>query len=219
MIKKITRLLPVALLLVAGLMSCQSGNDPKTVLISFFKLLAQKDIDGAAKLATKDSKSTLDMIKKGMDMAQKMDTANAQNDPAKEFRDAEFGATRISGDTAYITVSSKSKKQESSEISLVKEDGQWKVDFSMAALMKMGMDKMKEPGGMESLEHPNISPEQMEQAQKMTDSLLKNVDPKKMKELQEMMNSEQAQKTADSILKHIDPEKVEALKKSLEKAK
>lgn len=217
--KKTIRLFPVALLLAAGIMSCQSGNDPKAVLVSFFKLLSQKDIDGAAKLATKDSRSTLDMIKKGMDMAQKMDTAAAKNDPTKEFRDAEFGETRISGDTAYITVTSKSKKQESSEISLVKEDGQWKVDFSMAALMKMGMDKMKENGGTESLEHPGLSPEQMEQAQKMTDSVLKNADPKKMKEIQEMMNSEKVRKAADSILKHIDPKQVEALQKSLEKAK
>ncbi|MGJ7030405.1 DUF4878 domain-containing protein [Niabella hirudinis] len=216
MIKKTIQLLPFVLLLVAGIMSCQSGNDPKAVLISFFEKLAKKDIDGAAKLATKDSKSTLDMIKKGMDMAQKMDTSALKNDPTKEFRDVEFGVPRISGDTAYIKVSSKSNKQEPSEIALVKENGQWKVDFSMASLMKMGADKMKENEGME---HPDVSPEQIERAQQMTDSMLKNADPKKLKELQEMMNSEQAQKTADSLLKQIDPQKVEELRKSLEKAK
>ncbi|MCF3109844.1 DUF4878 domain-containing protein [Niabella sp. CC-SYL272] len=217
--KKIIQLLPVALLLVAGIVGCQSSNDPKAVLVHFFELLAKKDIDGAAKLATKDSKSTLDMIKKGMDMAQKMDTAAQKTDPAKEFRDVEFGDPRISGDTAYVKVSSKSKKQDPSEISLVKEDGQWKVDFSMAALMKMGMNKMQESGGAEGLEHPNVSPEQVEQAQKMADSVLKNMDPQKLKEIEGMVNSEQAQKMADSVLKHVDPKKVEEIRKSLEKTK
>lgn len=218
--KKVIQLLPVALLLAAGLLSCQSGsNDPKAVLVSFFEKLAKKDLDGAAQLATKDSKSTLDMIKKGMDMAQKMDTSAVKEDPTKEFRDVEFGEPRISGDTAYIKVTSKTKKQEPSEISLVKEEGKWKVDFSMAALMKMGTDKMKESGGIEGMEHPNVSPEQIEQAQQMADSVLKNADPQKMKELQELMQTEQAQKTADSLLKHIDPKKVEELRKSLEKSK
>jgi|GEM_PF-248473 len=215
--KKIIQLLPVALLLAAGLMSCQSGSDPKAVLISFFEKLAKKDIDGAAQLATKDSKSTLDMIKKGMDMAQKMDTSAVKDDPTKEFRDVEFGEPRISGDTAYIKVTNKNKQQEPSDISLVKEDGKWKVDFSMGALMKMGMSKMKENGGTEGADHMNVSPEQMEQAQKMADSMLKNVDPEKMKQIEGVLNSEQAQKTADSILKHVDPKKVEALRKSLEK--
>ncbi|MBO9594845.1 MAG: DUF4878 domain-containing protein [Niabella sp.] len=217
--KKIIQLLPVLILLVAGITGCQSSSDPKTVLVHFFELLAKKDIDGAAKLATKDSKSTLDMIKKGMDMAQKMDTAAEKTDPTKEFKDVEFGDPRISGDTAYVKVSSKSKKQEPSEISLVKEDGQWKVDFSMAALMKMGMSKMQENGGAEGLEHPNVSPEQVEQAQKMADSVLKNMDPQKLKEIEGMVNSEQAQKMADSVLKHVDPKKVEEIRKSLEKTK
>jgi hypothetical protein len=40
------------------------ANDPKTVLTTFFERMSKKDIDGAAKLATKDSKGTLDMMKK-----------------------------------------------------------------------------------------------------------------------------------------------------------
>jgi hypothetical protein len=48
------------------------ANDPKTVLTTFFERMSKKDIDGAAKLATKDSKGTLDMMKKGMEAAEKM---------------------------------------------------------------------------------------------------------------------------------------------------
>ena len=56
------------------LVSCKGKdvvNDPKAVLAAFFERMAKKDIDGATKLATKESESTMQMMKKGMEMAKK----------------------------------------------------------------------------------------------------------------------------------------------------
>ena len=72
--KKITQSLLALAAIAIVFASCgnkASSSDPKVVLKEFFERLSKKDIDGAAKLATKDSKSTLDMMKKGLDMAEK----------------------------------------------------------------------------------------------------------------------------------------------------
>ena len=96
--------------------SCGGGGmsnaSPKEVLVAFFEKLAKKDIDGATKLATKDSKSTMDMMKKGLDMAEKMkDQIKDKEDPTEEFKNMEVGEAKINGDNA--TVSVKNKKKES----------------------------------------------------------------------------------------------------------
>ncbi len=124
------------------------SNDPKAVVVAFFERMAKKDIDGAAKLATKDSKSTMDMMKKGMEMAEKMkDTmkdAKAKDD-TEGFKDVEFGETKVDGDNATVSIKNK-KKEETVDFPLKKEGGAWKVDFTMGTLMKMGMSKMKNSG-------------------------------------------------------------------------
>ncbi|HPG12492.1 MAG TPA: DUF4878 domain-containing protein, partial [Chitinophagaceae bacterium] len=122
------------------------ADDPKAVVMAFFERMANKDIDGAAKLATKDSKAALDMMKKGMDMAEKfkdMKTTEKDDDPAEEFASMEFGETKVDGDNATVSVYNK-KKDDNFDFPLKREDGSWKVDFSMKTLMKMGMDKANE---------------------------------------------------------------------------
>ena len=190
---KLLTLFSLAAILFA---SCgANSDDPKTVLKTFFERLGKKDIDGAAKLATADSKSTLDMVKKGMDMAEKMKDSIKQEDPMKEFQNVEFGEAKIDGNTATVTVTQKNKKdQPPADFTLVKEDGKWKVDFSMATLMKMGQQQINNgatppgaaPGSLDSL---NISPEQLENAQKSLDSVMKNVDPKQLEEIQKQLES------------------------------
>jgi Domain of unknown function (DUF4878) len=122
----------------------KTSNDPKAVLTSFFEKLSKKDLDGAAKLATKDSKGTLDMMKKAMDAAEKMgkmgDDAK-KDDPTEEFRKMKIGEAKIDGDNATVSVSNPSKDDKSFDFPLKKEDGNWKVDFSMGTLMKMGMEQ------------------------------------------------------------------------------
>ena len=121
-----------------------AGGDPKTVLTAFFDKMAQKDIDGAAKLCTKDSKSTLDLMKKAFDAAESMEKAGAdkKDDGTEDFKDMEFGETKIDGDKATVSVTNK-KKNETVAFPLKMEDGGWKVDFTMGTLMKMGMDASK----------------------------------------------------------------------------
>src|SRR5262245_4945190 len=108
--KKITQTLLAVAAIALIITSCGSkaGSDPKSVLTEFFKRMSEKDIDGAAKLATKDSKATMDMMKKGLDMAKKAgtDTANS-DDPTEEFKQLEIGDAKITGETALVPVKNK----------------------------------------------------------------------------------------------------------------
>ena len=166
------------------IISCNNkgaSSDPKAVLVEFMKRLSEKDIDGAAKLATKDSKAALDMMKKAIDMGEKMkgDAKAEDEDPTAEFKDVEIGEAKITGETALVPFKSK-KEKESIDFPLKKEDGAWKVDFSMATLMKMGKDKAGQDGGMdgmdESGEDVNVSAEDLQKGMQAVDSLMK--DPK-----------------------------------------
>ena len=192
--KKIIRILPllaVLVLIAAGCGNKASSSNPKDVLMEFFKRMAKKDIDGAAKLVTKDSKSTMDMMKKGMDMAEKMkDKSAKEEDPAEAFNDVEFGEAKITGETA--TVSMKSKKKDTEvEFPLKKEDGAWKVDFSMATLMKMGMDQKAKRNGIDGMNENGedvTNPEELKKSMQMADSMMKSIDPKKLEELQKAID-------------------------------
>ena len=165
-----------------------SNASPKEVLVAFFEKLSKKDIEGATKLATKDSKATMDMMKKGLDMAEKMKDQikdKDKEDPTEEFKNMEVGEAKINGDNATVSVKNK-KKDEEVEFPLKKEDGAWKVDFSMATLMKMGMDQknkrgeMNEDNGMSGME--GVDSASIQKGLEVMDSALKKVDPKKLEE-------------------------------------
>lgn len=163
-----------------------SNASPKEVLVAFFEKLSKKDIDGATKLATKDSKSTMDMMKKGLDMAEKMkDQIKDKEDPTEEFKNMEVGEAKINGDNATVSVKNK-KKEEEVEFPLKKEDGAWKVDFSMATLMKMGMDQKNKRNGMNEDNGMNgmgeVDSASVQKGLEVMDSALKKVDPKKLEE-------------------------------------
>lgn len=134
------------LLMIAGCKGKDKvANDPKAVVTAFFERMSKKDLEGAAKLATKDSKGTIDMMKKAMDAAEKMgeakDSTAKESDPSEDFKKMVIGEAKINGETATVSVTNTDKKNETNEFPLKKEGGEWKVDFSMATLMKMGMDK------------------------------------------------------------------------------
>lgn len=180
------------------------ADDPKAVIVAFFERMAQKDIEGAAKLATKDSKAALDMMKKGMEMAEKFKDMKTEKDedPAEEFASMEFGETKVDGETATVAVYNK-KKDETIDFPLKKEDGSWKVDFSMSTLMKMGMDKAKEKrmNGMDENDEDdmndamekmkNFNMDSLQKGLKMLDSTLKTIDPEKMKQMQDVLKNMQ----------------------------
>lgn len=124
--------------------SCGGGaGDPKESLIAFFDAMGKKDIEGARKLATADSKSMIDMIEMGM----KMDKSNKSNDDFDKSN-MEFGEAKIDGDKATVAVKNK-KKDESINFTLKKEEGKWKVAFDKSSIMQMATDKMSEKGGMD----------------------------------------------------------------------
>jgi hypothetical protein len=163
-----------------------SNASPKEVLVAFFEKLAKKDIDGATKLATKDSKATMDMMKKGLDMAEKMkDQIKDKEDPTEEFKNMEVGEAKINGDNATVSVKNK-KKEDEVEFPLKKEDGAWKVDFSMATLMKMGMDQKNKRSGMNGDDNMNgmggVDSVSVQKGLEVMDSAFKKVDPKKLEE-------------------------------------
>lgn len=173
------------------------ADNPKAVLIAFFERMSKKDLEGAAKLATKDSKGTMDMMKKAMDMAEKMKGLDKKDeDPAEDFKNMEVGDAKIDGDNATVSVTNK-KKNETVNFPLKKEGGSWKVDFSMATLMKMGMDKAKQGGN-------DINQEDIEK--------MKNFN---MDSLTDQINS-----ALDTVKKALSPENMDKMKdamKELEK--
>lgn len=144
------------------MISCNSTDksDPKAVLISFFDALAKKDIAAARKLATAESKSMLDMMEMGM----KMSDGKKEDDGKYDKTKMEFGDAKVEGDKATVAVKEKTSG-ETTNFTLKKEDGAWKVAFDKSSMMNMGMDKMNEKGvnadsavnkGMEELKNMNM---------------------------------------------------------------
>src|SRR5438552_3449288 len=88
----VQNLLPIVIAACKG-----GGNDPKSVAKHFFEALKTMNIDEAAKYATKDSKSMLDLMRMGMTMAPKnMDSVKAEMDKHK----IEYSDPVINGDEA-----------------------------------------------------------------------------------------------------------------------
>jgi hypothetical protein len=177
--KIIVSALIASILISAG---CKSGGgDPKVALMNFFVALAKKDFTTVKKYTTKDSEGMISMMQMGM---QNMgDKPNGMINYQKE--NIELGAAVIDGDKATVPVKDK-KSGETTEFTLKKESGDWKVAFDKSTLMEMAQKKMKEHGmgrmlnGMnDSLESINnrslqnidsVSKEDMQKAQKMMDS-------------------------------------------------
>ncbi len=125
-----------------------SGGDPKATLLAFFDAMGKKDIEGARKLATAESKSMIDMMEMGMKMAD--DKGMKENEKFDKSR-MEFGEAKIDGDKATVPVKD-TKSGESTNFTLKKEQGQWKVAFDKSSIMQMASDKISEKGGLDSLD-------------------------------------------------------------------
>lgn len=157
-------ILSAVILLAFGVIGCNSnGSDPKGVLMSFFDALGKKDIEGAKKYATKDSEAMLGMIQMGMSMAPK-----DVKDTTYDKSNMEFGDAKIEGDKATVPVKDK-KSGGTTNYTLKKEGGVWKVAFDKATMTQMGTDKMKNMNnnGMDKMN------EGMDSASKMLQDLNK----------------------------------------------
>ena len=134
-------LLAIVLLSTVSFFGCKSGGgDPKAVLGQFFTALSKDDMEGARKLATKDSKQMIDFMEMGM----KMGKDKKESDKFKPDN-MEIGEAKIDGDKAVVPVKEKTTG-ETLNYNLKKEDGGWKVAFDKASVMSMGKDKMDEKG-------------------------------------------------------------------------
>lgn len=186
--------LGLALLFTACKGKDKVADDPKAVVTAFFERMSKKDFDGAAKLATKESEATINMMKKAMDAAEQMKgafkDANAkEEDPAEDFKNMEYGEAKIDGDNAIVFITNK-KKNETIEFPLKKEGGSWKVDFSMATLMKMGMNEANKDKGMDMGTDTTGVPDMnmmnsdtLKKSMEMLDTMMKQINPEKMKEM------------------------------------
>jgi len=124
------------------------------------------------------------------------DEKTEEKDPVEEFKKMKIGEAKINGDMATVSVTNPSKNNETFDFPLKKEDGSWKVDFSMGTLMKMGMDKDKEMNSDDiDLDTTNS-----------------------MEKLNKMMNADSLKiglEKIDSIMKAMDPEKMKAMKDAI----
>lgn len=188
--KKLNFLLVAIAIMTATFTGCSgSAGDPKSVLVAFFDKMSKKDLDGAAKLATKESKSTIEMMKKAIEMGEKFkDASKKEEDPAEDFNNMAIGDAKIDGDNATVSVTNK-KKNETFDFPLKKQDGSWKVDFSMATLAKMGMDKAGKEREMDKQEIDDIKNFNMDtltNALKTLDTALKSIKPEDLEKMKNM---------------------------------
>ena len=80
----------------------------------------------------------------------------------------EFGDAKIEGDKATVPVKEK-KSGETTNYTLKKEDGVWKVAFDKATMTKMGTDKIKEKG-MDTNNGLDSASKMLQELNKMSDS-------------------------------------------------
>lgn len=175
------------------LSGCKSGGgNPKAVLSNFFEALAKKDFTAVKKYTTKDSEGMLSMVQMGMQNIP--DTSEAMKFNKENLQ---LGDAVINGDIATVPVKEK-RSGETTDFTLKKESGDWKVAFDKSTLMQMAQKKMKEhgygqmhPGMNDSLDNMNnnsvpnmdsVSKEQIQQAQKMLDSANKMLNKAKQDE-------------------------------------
>lgn len=167
--KMIVSTVTALILIITGCNSA-GGGDPNVTLLNFFDALTKKDFTAVKKYTTKDSESMLSMIQMGM-----QNMGDKSNDMMRyEKENIELGTAVIEGDKATVPVKDK-KSGETTDFTLKKESGDWKVAFDKSTLMEMAQKKMKEhgmgrmPKGMNgSLD--SVPPGVMENAQKMMDS-------------------------------------------------
>lgn len=178
-------LLAVALVSTVSFISCNSGggDNPKVVVSKFFEALSKKDIATARKLATKESKSIIDMMEFGMSMSKDIKVTDKFS-----TEKIEFGEPKISGNEATVSVKEKGTEN-SRDLILKREDGSWKVAFDMASIINIGMQKMKNEGqnstenlnkAMEELKNVNIDSlkEEVSESMRRLDSIKKAAEAK-----------------------------------------
>ena len=190
--KKPIHLFTFITLIALAVTSCGGGDisnaSPKEVFVEFAQRLSKKDYDGAAKLATTESQFLLNMAKAKIAEAPE----KKEDEMADKFNNVDIGEAKINGDVANVPIKDK-KGEFEMEFPMKKENGAWKVDFTMNSLMAMGKKAMEE--GKFPNSDPNASPadmqkarEDMKRAMQMADSGMKALTPEQKKYLKDVLD-------------------------------
>jgi hypothetical protein len=119
-----------------------ASSDPKGVAQAFMEALMKKDFDGAARYATKESQSALEIIKSAVKMAESF--GNKEDiDIMKEARGKKitYSDAKMDG-TERATVSVLADGKEQMPLTLKKEEGAWKVAFDKSTIMNNERSKV-----------------------------------------------------------------------------
>ncbi len=121
-------LIPVfALIAITTFISCtKGGNSPEKTLNNFLTAVNNRNWEEAKKYATKESESMLDMVKGFADM---------MPDSTSTAMKFEIIDDKTVEDENTAQVVAKDENQNEITYKLKKIDGDWKVDFTMEALM------------------------------------------------------------------------------------
>ena len=127
---KTTRITLFAAAAVLALSAC-GGKQPGDTLIAMHDELCETgDPSVMAKYASKKSQPALGMITAVMAEPEKAEQMKAQiKAECETAQDIEILETKIEGDTATVRYMSPEGKEETD--TLVKEDGEWKLDLKM----------------------------------------------------------------------------------------
>jgi DNA-directed RNA polymerase specialized sigma54-like protein len=110
--------------------SVNNAGDPKNVAKAFYEALANKDYEKAAQLATKDSKTLIDLLKSLSQLGNQPGTIfNEEGD--EKIKTAVYSDAIIDGDRATVKVTIDNEEK---QIKLKKEEGAWKVALDKDAI-------------------------------------------------------------------------------------
>ena len=108
--------LTFAIVAILAFNACKHGDKPEAVAEKFINHLNKMEIDEAKKFATSESAATLDLLK----------TFAGDQKPQGEVKPVTIKESKEDGDKATVTYNDGTQDQ---QISLVKVDGDWKVEF------------------------------------------------------------------------------------------
>jgi hypothetical protein len=186
--KKLTILAAVCIGLTFA--SCKGGGStatPEAAAKAFFERIKKLDFSGAKKYATKESGAALDGMEMMMNMAKTAGKGMDGDKDMEKMKNAkfEFGAPKINGDEATISVIADGKPK---DVKLKKEGGSWKVAFTKDSMTDKdgGMNKSKDtPEDMGNIgDTLNKALDQLNDP-KMKEALDKLADPKNLEKLKE----------------------------------
>jgi hypothetical protein len=190
----------IGLLSITLLLSC-SGNNPEKTVNDFFTAISDKDFDMAKSLATEKSKSTLDLLESGINI---------------NFGDGKLKNVDCVTENEIATCDCFIEgKEKPIPVTVVKENGEWKVDIQLTAknMMNNFLDKLN---GLDlsGIDLKNIDVEgimeniggSVEAGTNKLNEFLKNIDADKVSETLKGLDSNMGETSGniEELLKKIE---------------